>query len=96
MCVLHQDRPLGIEVNNTESYVSHRKKNDRCGQRQWLKPLILATQEAGIRRIMVQSQPRQKVHKTPSQSVAGHSGMYLSFQLYREAQIGSWSRLAQA
>jgi hypothetical protein len=27
-------------------------------------PIILATQEAEIRRIMVQSQPRQVVHKT--------------------------------
>jgi predicted P-loop ATPase len=39
-------------------------------------PKILATQEAEIRRIMVQSQPRQIVHKTlsrknPSQRRAG-------------------------
>jgi hypothetical protein len=30
-------------------------------------PVILATQEAEIRRIAVQSQPGQIVHKTPSQ-----------------------------
>jgi hypothetical protein len=30
----------------------------------WLTPVILAIQEAEIRRIMVQSQPRQIVHKT--------------------------------
>jgi hypothetical protein len=30
-------------------------------------PIILATQEAEIRRIAVQSQPGQIVHKTPSQ-----------------------------
>jgi hypothetical protein len=30
-------------------------------------PVILATQEAEIRRIVVQSQPRQIVHKTLSQ-----------------------------
>jgi hypothetical protein len=34
---------------------------------QWLTPVILATQEAEIRRIWVQSQPRQIVHKTLSQ-----------------------------
>jgi hypothetical protein len=36
--------------------------------RQWLTPVILlgATQEAEIRRITVQSQPEQTVHKTLS------------------------------
>jgi hypothetical protein len=32
----------------------------------WLTPVILAIQEAEIRKIKVQSQPRQIVHKTPS------------------------------
>jgi hypothetical protein len=41
-----------------------------------LTPIILATQEAEIRRIMVQNQPRQIVHETlsqknPSQKRAG-------------------------
>jgi hypothetical protein len=33
---------------------------------QWLMPVILATQEAEIRRIMAEGWPRQKVSKTPS------------------------------
>jgi hypothetical protein len=36
-------------------------------RQRWLTPIILATQEAEIRRITVQCQPREKVHKTPSQ-----------------------------
>jgi hypothetical protein len=34
---------------------------------QWLMPVIIATQEAEIRRILVRSQPRQIVHNTLSQ-----------------------------
>jgi hypothetical protein len=36
------------------------------GQAWWLKPVILATLEAQIRRIKVQDQPMQKVSKTLS------------------------------
>jgi hypothetical protein len=35
-------------------------------RQQWLTPVILATQEAEIRRIMVWSQPGQIVHETLS------------------------------
>jgi hypothetical protein len=38
----------------------------KTSRRRWLTPVILATQGAEIRRIMVQSQPRQIVHKTLS------------------------------
>jgi hypothetical protein len=34
---------------------------------QWLTPVILATQEAEIKRITVQSQPKQTVSETRSQ-----------------------------
>jgi hypothetical protein len=37
--------------------------------------------EKEIVRIMVQSQPRQKVSRTPSQRTFGHGGMCLSSQL---------------
>jgi hypothetical protein len=37
------------------------------GQVQWLMPINLDTQEVEIRRITVQGQPRQKVHKIPPQ-----------------------------
>jgi hypothetical protein len=39
---------------------------------QWLIPVILATQEAEIRRTAVQSQARQIVHETLSQEKTLH------------------------
>jgi hypothetical protein len=44
-----------------------RKKALFQAKRWWLIPVILATQEAEIRRIVVQSQPGQIVHETLSQ-----------------------------
>jgi hypothetical protein len=43
------------------------KAQARC---QWLMPVILAIQEAEIKRIMVQSQPRQIIHETLSQKTS--------------------------
>jgi hypothetical protein len=45
--------------------ISFFKKDSLAGSR-WLTPVILATQKAEIRRIKVQSQPRQMVHMTLS------------------------------
>jgi hypothetical protein len=44
--------------------VKKKKKKARCW---WLKPVILATQEAEIRRSSVRSQPGKMVHETLSQ-----------------------------
>jgi hypothetical protein len=49
------------------------KNKTARGQR--LKPVILATQEAEIRKTMVQSQPRQIVHKTLSQKTHHKKGL---------------------
>jgi hypothetical protein len=61
----------------------------------WFIPIILATQEAELGRIMVQGQPVQKVSKTciPTNKKAWCAGASISPQLHRRCQIrGSWSR----
>jgi hypothetical protein len=45
----------------------HTQKGLVPARRQWLTPVILATQEAEIRRISVRSQPRQIVCESLSQ-----------------------------
>jgi hypothetical protein len=41
----------------------------------WLTPVILATQEAEIQRIAIQSQPRQIIHKTISKKIYHKKGL---------------------
>jgi hypothetical protein len=60
---------------NNRIWFSRKPKQARC---QWPMPVILATWEAEIRRIVVQGQHRQGIHQTPSQPITGHSGMHLS------------------
>jgi hypothetical protein len=51
----------------------HRVK--KLARRQWLTPIILATQEVEIRRITVQSPPRQIVCETLSQKTLHKIGL---------------------
>jgi hypothetical protein len=53
----------GIAKGERVTVKRGKKDQVRC---QWLTPIILATQEAEIQRIMVQSQPGQIVPKTPN------------------------------
>jgi hypothetical protein len=59
-----------------ERSAKNQNKKKSTARRQWLPPIILATQQAEIRRIMVQSQPGQIAHETlprknPSQKRSG-------------------------
>jgi hypothetical protein len=46
--------------------LQHLSRYTNLARHWWFMPVILATQEAEIRRIAVRSQPRQTVHKTLS------------------------------
>jgi hypothetical protein len=49
-----------IEIKNATLLITATKKTKRLGQVWWLTSAILATQEAEIGRVMIQSHPRQK------------------------------------
>jgi hypothetical protein len=51
----------------------------------WPTTLILATQEAEIRKNTIIDQSSQKVQEIPSQTMVEYSGTYLSSQLWWEA-----------
>jgi hypothetical protein len=54
-------------------------------------PVIPATWEAKIGRMVVLGQPRQGVHKTPSQPIAeSGDGVYLSSKLCKRLRLGWW------
>jgi hypothetical protein len=56
-------------------------KNQKLARRRWLSSLILATQEADIRRIAVRSQPRQIVCETLSQKTSHKIGLVEWFKV---------------
>jgi hypothetical protein len=59
--------------------VSDFKKKHYLSQALWLTPAILATQEAEIKRVVVLGQPRQKVHKIPSQLIKKQGAVVHAF-----------------
>jgi hypothetical protein len=61
----HKKREKKIHNSNAVVFFKGKKKKTGAG-RQLLMPVILATQEAEIRRITVQSLPRQIVQETLS------------------------------
>jgi hypothetical protein len=93
-----QERMLLIMYLDTKLILSMGIKNLKivlaAGQ-QWLTPGILVTWEAEMGRIMAGGQPGQNVHKTPSQSTAGHSSSPVSSQATQEAEIGRTVVLGQ-
>jgi hypothetical protein len=62
---VEENLPSHREALSNSRTVKERNKNRvRCW---WLTPIILAAQEAEIKKILIQSQPGQIVHETLSQ-----------------------------
>jgi hypothetical protein len=53
--------------SSSSSYINSYSKKAICARCLWLTPVIIAIQEAEIRRRMAPSQPRQTVQETLSQ-----------------------------
>jgi hypothetical protein len=62
----------GPKIGKWKRHFSSSLQEHQTDQAQWFKPIILASWEAEIGRIMVQGQPEQKVCQTSSQPVATH------------------------
>jgi hypothetical protein len=60
---------LSVEILSSNPSPTKKKKKTGRARHQWFTPVILATQETEIWRIMVQSQPRKIVHETLSQKI---------------------------
>jgi hypothetical protein len=57
---------MPLDKKQTNVFGGDLIKNKNIARHQWLMPVILATWEAKIRKMAIQSQPRQIVQKTPS------------------------------
>jgi hypothetical protein len=66
--------PKADNINIKRADNTNVGKKVKQARHQWLTPVILATEEAEIRRIMVRRQPRQIVHKTLSQKYLTQKG----------------------
>jgi hypothetical protein len=63
------------KINNFPLHLEEKFYLKKKAWHQWLTPIILATQEAEIWRIPVQSQPGQIVHKSLSQKHPSQKGL---------------------
>jgi hypothetical protein len=60
---------------NKEGHIRRVKDRKNSAARQWLTPIILATQETGIRRIALPSQPGQIICEILPQKYLSQKGL---------------------